>query len=514
MTKEVLVKIPLREERVFLALLLKGLAVLLMACVGLSAFAVTEEDIVIDLSGEPASLDPHVQWNPSSYYVYRNIFDNLFTRDNEGKIVGQVAETWEQTTDTTLKLTIREGIFFHDEEPLKPSDVVFSIKRIIDPEFGSPQLGQFNKIVDAVAEENTVIIFTADPYPSLLAQLVKLSIVPEHIISKVGDSKFNDAPIGSGPYAFLEWDRGNMVKLIRNEDYWGDVGPFLRATFRSVPDVATRVADLRAGTADLVVSIDADFAQEINSGGTGKILSALSERVGYLGLNLEKPPFNNLEMRRAASMAIDRQGIIEGLLQAGEVPIAQMLTPLHFGFDATVPPFEFDVARARAIVSANQALASSPATLATSPVFDQRIVQAIQQMLNDVGFNIAISMSDMPRYLEIVTSPSNRNSELSFGRWSCACQDADGVVYPLLHSSSNWSRVKSTHLDDLLEAARSSLDPVVRQEAYDQVHQIVREEYLMLPLYQATVLYGAAVDLNFVPTANESMFLNRMRIAR
>ena len=90
MTKEVLVKMPFSEEHVFLALFLKGLAVLFMVCVCLSAFAVTEEDIVIDLSGEPASLDPHVQWNPASYYVYRNIFDNLLTRDNEGKIVGQV----------------------------------------------------------------------------------------------------------------------------------------------------------------------------------------------------------------------------------------------------------------------------------------------------------------------------------------------------------------------------------------------------------------------------------------
>ena len=203
MTKGVLIEMPLPEEWVFLALFPKGLAVLFMAFVCLSAFAVTEEDIVIDLSGEPASLDPHVQWNPSSYYVYRNIFDNLLARDNEGKIVGQVAETWEQTTETTLELTIREGIFFHDGEPLKPSDVVFSIKRITDPDFGSPQLGQFNKIVDAVAEGNSVIIITADPYPTLLAQLVKLSIVPEHIVSKVGDSKFNDAPIGSGPYAFL-----------------------------------------------------------------------------------------------------------------------------------------------------------------------------------------------------------------------------------------------------------------------------------------------------------------------
>ena len=103
---------PFSEEYVFPALFLRGFAVLFMAHICLSAFAVTEEDIVIDLSGEPASLDPHVQWNPSSYYVYRNIFDNLLTRNNEGKIVGQVAETWEQTTETTLELTIREGIFF------------------------------------------------------------------------------------------------------------------------------------------------------------------------------------------------------------------------------------------------------------------------------------------------------------------------------------------------------------------------------------------------------------------
>jgi peptide/nickel transport system substrate-binding protein len=150
---------------------------------------------------------------------------------------------------------------------------------------------------------------------------------------------------------------------------------------------------------------------------------------------------------------------------------------------------------------------------ATAPVFDQRVVQALQQMLNDVGFNIEISVTDMPTYLNIVRSEPSENSELSFGRWSCACQDADGIAYPTLHSGSAWSRVNDPELDELLETARVSLDEQTRKDAYEKVHQIVREKYYILPMYQAAVLYGAASDLTFEPTANESMFLNRMSIA-
>ncbi len=235
--------------------------------------------------------------------------------------------------------------------------------------------------------------------------------------------------------------------------------------------------------------------------------------MGYVGLNLDKPPFNNLEMRKAASLAIDRLGITEGLLQAGEVPMAQMASPAHFGYNPDLPLFEYDPDMAREIVAANADLAQTPATLATAPVFDQRIVQAVQQMLNDVGFNVSISMTDMPTYLGIVRSEPAENSELSFGRWSCACQDADGIAYPTLHSDSAWSRVNVPELDELLEKARVSLDPAVRQDAYNKVSQIVRDNYYLLPMYQAAVLYGATADLEFEPTANESMFLNRMSIA-
>lgn len=468
-------------------------------------------DLTIDLSGEPATLDPHMQWNPDSYYVYRNIFDNVVTRDNAGEIVPQIATKWDYASDTELVLTIRDDVTFHDGTPLTAEDVAYSVTRIIDPEFGSPQLGQFNQIAKAeVTGPNTVKLTTKSPYPALLAQLVKLSVVPKHVVEEVGRDAFNAAPVGSGPYSFEDWTRGVSVTLVQNADYWGDTGAFETAVFRAVPDAATRLADLQAGAADLVVGLDSDGAMQLAANPAVKSLSAPTERVAYLGWNLDKPPFNDPDLRKAASMAIDSVAIAEGLLGAGEKPVAQLSSPAHFGYADSIQPYEYDPEAAAKIVAAKGDAAKVEATFATAPVFDQRVVQALQQMLNDVGFNVQISLTDMPTYLAAARAERAERPELSFGRWSCACQDADGIAYPLLHSASSWSRVAVPELDALLEEARTSLDADTRLAAYEKVHQIVRDTYLIRPIYQAAVLYGANAKLEFQPTANESLFLNRM----
>jgi peptide/nickel transport system substrate-binding protein len=486
--------------------LMTGVALIALA---LPAFA---RDLTIDLSGEPSSLDPHMQWNPDSYYVYRNIFDNVVTRDNDGNIVPQIATEWEYLSDTELLLTIRDDVTFHDGTPLTPEDVAFSVMRIIDPEFGSPQLGQFNQIATAeVMGDNQVKLTTKSPYPALMAQLVKLSVVPRHVVEEVSKDAFNQSPVGSGPYTFEEWNRGVSVTLVKNESYWGDMGPFDTAVFRAVPDAATRIADLQAGTADLVVGLDSDGALQLAGNPAVKTLSVPTERVAFLGMNLDIPPFDDPDLRRAASLAIDSVAITDGLLGAGEVPMAQLSSPAHFGFSEGIAPFEYDPELAAEIVAGKADVAATPATFGTAPVFDQRVVQALQQMLNDVGFNVSISMTDMPTFLAAARAPDRaERPHLSFGRWSCACQDADGIAYPLLHSGSSWSRVSVPELDALLEEARTSIDPAVRQAAYDEVHQTNREQYLVRAIYQAAVLYGATAALEFQPTANESMFLNRM----
>jgi len=470
-----------------------------------------KQRFVIDITSEPSSLDPHKQWNNDSYFVYRNIFDNLITRSDKGEIQPEIATSWKQVSDSVTEFQIRSDVKFHDGRPLTPEDVVFSVMRIIDAKFASPQRGQFNKIIKAeVSGPNLVRLTTDGPYPALLAQLVKLSIVPKHVVEAVGDAAFNLKPVGSGPYAFTEWTKGVAVSLKRHDAYWGRKGPFETAVFRAVRDGATRVANLQAGTADLVTMLDSDLARPLRNAPRAQALTALTERVAYVRLNTSKPPFDNPQVRQAVGLAMDRAGIVEGILGGFDKPLGQMLTPAHAGYAADLPAPGYDVKRAQALVKQAGAAAQAEIELATSPVFDQRVVQAIQQMLTEIGLKVKINMSDMASYLKRAQGGLDAVPQMSFGRWSCACQDADGVLFALLHSSSGWSGYRNPVTDKLLEDARQTLDVAQRNKAYREVSRIVIEQVPLIPLYQSAAIYGASKNLQWTPTPNESLFLNRM----
>lgn len=472
--------------------------------------AIAKDAFVVDLVNEPSSLDPHKQWNPDSYYVYRNIFDNLVTRDNAGTIGQELATKWDYKSDTEVAFTIRDDVTFHDGTKLTAEDVAFSVNRIINPAFKSPQLGQFNKILSAEATGPTEVTLKTDgPYPVLLAQLVKLSVVPKHVVETVGDDAFNAAPVGSGPYKFVSWTRGSAVALARNDAYWGTKGPFATAEFRAVPDAATRVADLQSANADLVVTIDADQAAQIKASAGAQVLTTLTERIGYLKLNPARAPFDNVKVRQAVAYAIDRQLIVEGLLGGYDKPASQMASASYFGFVEGLENLPYDPEKSKALIAETGA-GNATLAFATSPVFDQRIVQALAQMLTDVGFKVEIELTDMAAYLKRVQSEPAQQPHMAFGRWSCACQDVDGVLFSLLHSSSSWSSVRSAEIDKLLEAGRNTLDASERMKAYTEVAKFVASDVPMLPLYEAAVLYGGSDKLMWQPTANESMFLNRM----
>jgi peptide/nickel transport system substrate-binding protein len=486
----------------------------LVSVAALPTWAQAKDKIVIDLVSEPSSFDPHKQWNPDSYFVYRNIFDQLITRDNNGKIVPAIATEWGYKSDTEVTFKLRNDVVFHDGQKLTADDVAFSVNRIITPAFASPQLSQFNKIVSAkVTGADEVTLTTNGPYPVLLAQLVKLSIVPKHVVEAVGDDAFNLAPVGSGPYKFDKWQRGVAVSLLRNDAYWGDKGQFPLAEFRAVPDAATRVADLQAGTADLVVTLNPDFATQIESNGNAKVLTAVTERIAYLKLNPSIAPFNDVNLRRAVAYAIDKNLIIDGLLGGFDKPAAQLADPAYTGYVDGIEALPHDLEKAKVLVAAAGEAAQKPLAFVTSPTFDQRIIEALAQQLTDAGFKVEIEVVDFANYLKRIQSEKTAQPVISFGRWSCACQDADGISFPLLHTSSSFSSFSDPKIDGLLESARNTLNEKDRLTAYKTIADYVATEVPLIPLYQAAVIYGASDKLEWTPTANESFFLNRVRWA-
>ena len=491
---------------------MKRFLIALTATAGLLAGPAHAKDtLVIDNVQEPATLDPHLQWNPDSYTVYRNIYDNLVTRDSSGAIVPQVAVSWAAASDTEVDFQLRDDITFHDGTPLTADDVVFSVKRITNPDFKSPQLGQFSKIIGADATGTHSVRLTTDgPYPVLLAQLVKLSIVSRAYAERVGDEELNLKPMGSGPYKFVEWRKGVKVVLERNDGYWRDEPPFASVEFAAVPDAATRLADLRTGKADLVVGLNPDDALQLQGSDGVEVRSAPTERVGYLMMNTQGGPLVDKRVRRAIAHAIDRQLIIDALLGGYSQVTNQLLTPAHFGYIEGLEWHGYDPDMAKSLLAEAGHGDGLEIEIITAPPFDQRIIQAMQQQLSDVGVSLKISMSDMATFLARRRADPEGFGDTVFGRWSCACQDADGVLFAMFHSDSIWSKYANPELDKWLVAGRSTLDEAERLAAYTEAHAIIREETPSIPLYQAAAIYGAKSNLKWSPTANESLFVMDM----
>jgi peptide/nickel transport system substrate-binding protein len=466
--------------------------------------------LTIDLPSDAATLDPHVQWDTDSYTIYRNIFDNLLTRDSSGKIVPQIATAWRYLDDTTIEFDIRSGVTFQDGSALTADDVAFSIRRIINPAFKSPQLSQFDQIVSAdVTGPGKVTVKTKTPYPALLAQLVKLSIVPKAYVESVGDQKFNVEPIGSGPYRLKSWQKGVQSELEANAKYWRGKPPFEAVTFRVVPDVSTRVADLRTGKADLVRQLTPDEAAQIKSDGQLQVLASPTERIGYMFINAQAGPTADVRVRRAIAYAIDKSAIIEALLQGYGKPVDIVLTPANFGFVPDVKGYDYDPAKAKALLKEAGAEGAT-LTFLTSPAYDRRIVEALQQMIQDVGLKVEITNLDHPTFLRRRQGRPDEAGSLSIGRWSCACQDADGVIFPLFRSGGIWSKYSNPAFDAEVDAARAVLDESKRLAHYKKAFEILREDVPGIGLYQDYAIYGARRQLKWQPTPNEAMFIMDM----
>jgi peptide/nickel transport system substrate-binding protein len=476
-----------------------------------SAAQQVKDTLSVDLPGQPATLDPHLQWDTDSYHVYRNIFDNLVTRDADGRIIPQIATGWTQRSPTEIEFTIRTDVRFHDGTPLTAEDVVFSVRRIIDPAFRSPQLSQFDSIkgVD-VAAPDKIVLRTERPYPALLAQLVKLSIVPRTHLERVGNERFNLEPMGSGPYRLASWQRGVRVTLEANASYWRGQPPFRTVTFQAVPDEATRIANLRTGRADIIRDVNPDSAAALRSDSRIRLLPVATERVGYLFINAQAGPTRDVRVRRAIAHAINRDLIIEALLGRFARPVNIMLTPASFGYIADIPGYAHDPARARALLREAGA-EGAELTFLTSPAYDQRVVQAVQQMLQEVGLRVSINASDHPTFLRRRQGNPEEAGSLSLGRWSCACQDADGVIFPLFRSGSLWAKYANPEFDTAVDAARSTLDDTERLAHYRRAFEILREDVPAVGLYQDFAIYAARRELQWQPTANEAFFVFDMR---
>jgi peptide/nickel transport system substrate-binding protein len=199
------------------------------------------------------------------------------------------------------------------------------------------------------------------------------------------------------------------------------------------------------------------------------------------------------------------------LLKGYAKSVNEPLTPASFGFDPKIPDYGYNPDKARALLKDAGITPQTKFVFLTSPVFDQRVVQALQQMLADVGINAKIETVDIATYLKMRQATPQEAGDVSYFRWSCGCEDADGTLFPLFHSSSQWAKYNNPEVDAALSAARATLDNKARLADYAKALELIHKDVPVVPLFQDVVMFAARKQVQFQPTADESFFIFPMR---
>ena len=318
------------------------------------------DTIVIGLGTDRiVTLDPGNYRDRDTETVIRNIFDALVTRTWDGNVVPEIAESWEIPDPTTYVFKIREGIKFHNGEPLDADDVVFTFERVIN-ENGiggqtSPRQGLLGPLSSVTKIDQYTVQFNLEsPFPVLLQALCHFQIVPKDYVTEVGDQVFAEKPVGAGPFKFKEGRLNDQIVLTRFEDYYGGspdlppVGPASMNTvvFRMMPDPATRVAALKAGEIHIADKLPPDMAESLKGDPNIKVDAVPGTRTYGIELCLTKPPFDDVRVRQALNYAIDWDAILETIYRGQAVRLSTAFLPSGFGYHSELKPYEYDPAKA------------------------------------------------------------------------------------------------------------------------------------------------------------------------
>ncbi len=309
------------------------------------------------------TLDPAMHRLRYAETVIRNIFDGLVTRTTKDKVVPEIAESWTQVGPTVWDFKIRQGVTFHNGDPLTVQDVVFTFDRVLrEGAIGgksSPRkglLGPLSKVEAASAD--TVRFTLAKPFPPFLQAVVHFQIVPKGYIAKVGDAAFAERPVGAGPFKFVQGKLDSQIVLERFDKYYGGspaippVGPARLKTvvFRMMPEPSTRVAALKAGEVHIIQNVPLDLTPDLEKDPRVAVKTAEGTRVYAVELNTAKPPFNDARVRQAMNHAVNWDQILKTIYRGYGTRLATAFLPSGFGFDPKVRPYPYDPAKARALL--------------------------------------------------------------------------------------------------------------------------------------------------------------------
>lgn len=471
------------------------------ACGGSNEAA--KDTLIIGVPMEAVSLDPFMSRDNPSSFVRANIFDRLIERGEDGGFTPSLATEWKYVNPVTFEVKLRQGVKFHNGESFSAKDVKYSFERLKK----SPDMLNIGAPIKAVnvIDDYTAQFILNQPFAPFEAYLthVSVAIMNEKAVVDAGD-KVSQLPVGTGPYKFSAWNRGQNVILEKNTNYWGEPVKLSKVEFRIIPEGSARTIALETGEVDLIYAVDSTDRDRIKGNSKFQLMERNIPRIDFLGFNLGKkgnPIWQDARVRQAAAMAVDVNGIIQSVMFGAASPAGSILEASVFGA-TNLSPIARNLEKAKQLVAEAGLPKDAKAVLWAPAGYRQKIMEIVQANLKEIGIESSIEVLEWGRYIS--DTASGQHDVYILG-WSTVSLDADEGLYDILHtkafgSPGNRAFYSNPKVDALLSQARVELDKNKRAALYQEVQVIEQQDVPMIPLfypYESVGMKKSVKDFGF-----------------
>ena len=490
------------------------------------------QTLVIGSSAPVTSIDPHYHTLAPNESLADHIYDQLVLRDANGKTIPGLALSWRLKDEKTWEFKLRTTKF-HNGADFTAEDVAYTLNRVPHVKNSPASFSVYTKAVTSteIVDPHTILLHTAAPYPLLPLDLSQVGIIPHGLGPDPATEDFNSGKdaIGTGPYRFVSYTPGDRIELERNDDYWGPHPHWKHVTYRIITNDGARTAALLAGDVGMIEFVPTADVARLRKDPRVSLFEVVSNRSIFLWLDrsrqgptpyvtgpngetLTTNPLNDRRVRLALSLAINRQAIVDRVMEGTAIPTGQWLPPDNPTYAKDVPPPPFDPARAKALL----AEAGYPNGLRVTIhgpnnryVNDAKIIQAIGQMWQRIG--VQTTVEALP-WTAFITKAGKQDFSIYLLGWGVASGEGLGAMRPLVATwnparglgSANRGRYSNPALDALLDKAMSTMDDEDRETLVREATKMAEDDVAQIPLHQQKAIWATRKGLVYEPRVGEA----------
>lgn len=464
----------------------------------------------------PNSIDASIAAERNAQNVAWQMFDSLVFQNDDAEIEPALAEEWEVSDDgREYTFYLREDVQFHNGEPFNADAVVYSWERGQRSELEWSDRWARAHSVEAI-DEFTVRITTESPDALLLGVMAQhWNMVPPEYTEEVGDAEFGQAPVGTGPFQFVEWVREERIVMEANPDYWRDGLPRVEElVFVPIPESSTRMAAIQTGEVDIVNRLSFEQAEALQGTAGVEVVTYPIDRAFYIAFNNLTTgvgePTEDVRVRQAMNYAVDRQAIVDSLFGGYAELSTGLLTSGNLGYDSSLDPYPYDPDRARELLAeAGYPDGFEIGFAAPSGAYTnfEQVAEAVQGYLRDVGIDTDLDIMESGRFWDL---EAEKELPPLFGdSWS----ERSGEALPRLRGAldgwdASFSAWQEQTITDYMNEIERTIDQNERAALYTELHNYMFENPPFIYLYVPETFEAIRDNVvDYRPRAAEDYFL-------